>query len=450
VTSSAEAVSDAERWAVGSVFGLSIPGDTEALLAGGTHFLTEAFRTSGALSADNRVSGILGWKEVDRGGTGKKLLLTVSYDRPGPALPEELFVKFSRNFDNALWDSARHLMTSEVQFAVLSRSPDFPLPVPAMLFADIDLESHTGLLVTECIPYGRNGVEPLYLKCMDYDVPEQVDHYTAILRGLARLSGAHRSGRLSPEFDRVFPYRPTGTSTGYRPEVPEEKVVQRATRLFDFIERYPRLFADNVRTAAFREQFLSDIPDVLAAAGRIREVLHGNPDFIAFAHWNANIDNCWFQPGPDGSRQCGFLDWAHAGQLSVAQSITGAISGAEAHVWDEHLDELLTVFLEEYAACGGPLLSLDELRLHVLLVSAAGVSHSMGAPIAVAREVQDIAALESYRDRRLAERENARIQLHMTSRLLNLWQTRNLGDLIRSLEGPDRAVGPAAPRDVAG
>jgi hypothetical protein len=433
MTSSTDAVSNGERWAVGSVFGLLIPGDVEALLAGGTAFLTEAFRTSGALAADNRVSGIVGWKEVDRGGTGKKLLLTVSYERSGADLPEELFVKFSRNFDNALWDSARHLMASEVEFAVLSRSPDFPVPLPAMLFADIDLESHTGLLVTECIPYGRNGVEPLYFKCMDYDVPEPVDHYKAILRGLARLSGAHRGGRLSPEFDRAFPYGPTGTSTGYRVEIPEEKVVQRAMRLAEFIERYPQLFPDNVRGPEFREQFLSDIPDVVAAAGRIREVLHGNPDFIAFAHWNANIDNCWFQPDPDGTRQCGFLDWANAGQLSVAQSITGAISGAEAHVWDEHLDELLTVFVEEYAACGGPRLCLDELRLHVLLVSAAGLSHSMGAPIAVAREVEDVAALESYRDRRLAERENARIQLHMTSRLLNLWQTRNLGDLVRSL-----------------
>ena len=433
LTGNGQAASDSERWAPGEIFGLHVPADVEALLSDGTGFLTQAFRASGALSADNSVSRIVEWKEFEGGGTGKKLLLTVAYETPGPGLPEELFVKFSRNFDNELWDSGRHQMISEVAFAVLSRSPDFPVPVAAVLFADVDPVSHTGLIVSECITYGRDGVEPLYLKCMDYAMPDQVGHYKAILRGLARLSGAHRAGRLSPDFDRVFPYDPERASAAYEIHVPEAKIVQWATRLFQFIDRYPQLFPDNVRTPGFRDQFLEDIPDVIAAGARIRQVLHGNPDFIAFAHWNANIDNCWFQPGPDGVLQCGFLDWANAGQLSVARSITGAISGAEAFVWDEHLDELLTVFIEEYAAHGGPVLGLDELRLHILLIAAAGMPQSMGAPVAVVREVEDIGALESYRDSRLIEHENARIQLHMTSRMLNLWQTRKLGDLVRAL-----------------
>jgi hypothetical protein len=32
---------------------------------------------------------------------------------------------------------------------------------------------------------------------------------------------------------------------------------------------------------------------------------------------------------------------------------SGALSGAEPFIWNEHLDELLTVFIEEYAAQGG-------------------------------------------------------------------------------------------------
>jgi hypothetical protein len=357
----------------------------------------------------------------------------VAYDDPAPGLPEELFVKFSRNFDNELWDSGRHQMVSEVAFAVLSRSPDFPVPVPAMMFADVDPESHTGLIITECITYGRNGVEPIYVKCMDYVVPDQVGHYKAILRGLARLSGAHKAGRLSPDFDREFPYDAEPPTVARGGPVPEAKVVQWATRLFEFVDRYPQLFPDNVRTPELRDQLLADIPDVLAAGERISEVLRGNPDFIAFSHWNANIDNCWFQPGPDGALQAGFLDWANAGQLSVAQAISGAISGAEPFVWDEHLDELLAVFIDEYAASGGPLLDLDELRFHILLMAASGMANSMGAPIAVPREVEDIGALESYRDSRIAQRENARIQLHQATRMLNLWQTRKLGNVVRAL-----------------
>jgi hypothetical protein len=431
---------DIERWAPGEIFGLRVPADVEALLSRGTDFLTRAFRASGALAADNRVSRIVGWKEFHGGGTGRKMVLAVAYDAPGAGLPEELFVKFSRNFDNALWDSGRHQMISEVGFAVLSRSSEFPVPVPTLLFADVDPETHTGLIVTECITYGRNGVEPHYLKCMDYAVPDQLGHYKAILKGLARLSGAHRAGSLSPDFDTQFPYDPQGRPPVFGGEVPEDKIVQRATRLFEFIDRYPQLFPDNVRSEELRGQLLRDIPDVVAAGERIRQVLHANPDLIAFAHWNANIDNCWFRPGPDGLLEAGFLDWANAGQLSVAQSITGAISGAETFIWDDHLDELLTVFIEEYAARGGPELSLDELRLHVLLIAASGLAHSMGAPIAIAREVEDIGALESYRDRQLGEQENARIQLHMTTRLLNLWQTRELGDVVRALS-PRRPSG---------
>lgn len=431
-----------KRWVTGEIFGLEIPADAETLVSVGTDFLTQAFHASGALAADNRVSRIVEAQEFLGGGTGKKLLLTLAYESPESELPERLFIKFSRNFDNELWDRARLMMISEANFAVLSRSPDFPVAVPACLFADVEPESGTGLIVTECIPYGRNGVEALYLKCMDYTVPEPLEHYKAILQGLAKLSGAHRGGRLSPDFDKKFPYDRKRASAVFAIRTPEEKLIQRANRMFDFIERYPRLFPDNVRGPELREQFIRDIPDVVAAEGRIRAVLYGNPELIAFAHWNANIDNCWFWRDAAGTLQCGFMDWANAGQISVAQSVSGAISGAEPLIWNEHLDELLTVFIEEYAAHGGPRLSLDELRLHILLIVAvSGVAYSMGAPIAMERDIGDIDAVESYRDDCFRKHENARIQLHMMTKMLNVWQTRKLGDVVRKLAASTHAAG---------
>jgi len=423
-----------KRWVTGEIFGLEIPADAGSLLSGGTEFLTQAFRASGALTADNSVTRIVEAEEFFGGGTGKKLLLTVAYERPGPDLPERLFIKFSRNFDNELWDRARLVMVSEANFAVLSRSPDFPVAVAACLFADVEPASGTGLIITERINYGRDGVEPLYPKCMDYNVPDPVEHYKAILRGLARLSGAHRGGRLLPDFDRKFPYNRERSSAVFAIQTPEEKLVQRANRMFDFIRNYPKLFPENVRALDFREQFIRDIPDVVAAQSRIREILYGNPDYIAFAHWNANIDNCWFFPDAKGILQCGFMDWANAGQISVAQSVSGAISGAEPFIWNEHLDELLTEFIQEYAAQGGPRLNIDELRLHnLLIVVVSGVGYSMGAPIAIEREIADIGAIESYRDGCFSKHENARIQLHMMTKMLNVWQTRKLGDVVRGL-----------------
>ena len=359
-----------KRWVTGEIFGLEIPADAETLVAAGTDFLTKAFHASGALTANNRVSRIVEAKEFFGGGTGKKLLLTIAYESIEPNLPEQLFIKFSRNFDSELSDRARFMMISEANFAVLSRSPDFPVAVPACLFVDVESEAATGLIITECITYGRNGVEALYPKCMDYTVPEPVEHYKAILRGLAKLSGTHRGGRLSPDFDKKFPFDRERASAVFSMRAPEDKLIQRANRMFDFVQRYPKLFSESLRGLAFREQFIRDIPDVVAAEKRIREILYGDSEFIAFAHWNANIDNCWFWRDAEDVLQCGFIDWANAGQISVAQSISGAISGAEPFIWNEHLDELLTVFIEEYAAQGGPRLNLDELRLHVLLIVA--------------------------------------------------------------------------------
>jgi hypothetical protein len=431
---SEQAASVDKRWVAGEIFGLEIPADAETLLSGGTDFLTKAFHTSGALAANNRVSRIVEAQEFLGGGTGKKLLLTVAYELPEPDLPEQLFIKFSRNFAKELWDRARSMMISEANFAVLSRSPDFPVAVPACLFADVELESSTGLIITECITYGRNGVEALYPKCMDYTVPEPVEHYKAILKGLARLSGTHRGGRLSPDFDKKFAYNRKQASAVFAIRTPVEKLLQRANRMFDFVERYPKLFSQNVRAAGFREQFIHDIPDLVAAEGRIREVLYGNPAFIAFAHWNANIDNCWFWRDAEGILQCGFMDWANAAQISVAQSVSGAISGAEPFIWNEHLDELLTVFIQEYAAQGGPRLSLDEFRLHnLLIVAVSGAAYSMGAPVAIERDIEDIDTVESYQDACFRQHENARIQLHMMTKMLNVWQTRKLGDVIRKL-----------------
>jgi hypothetical protein len=432
LTKDAQGKPDTNRWVMGEYFGLQIPADMEALLSRGTDFLTEAFLRFEMMSPGNRVIDVVDAQEFAGGGTGKKFLLSMVYERAEPNLPEQLFVKFSRNFEDELSDRARFVSISEVNFAVLSRAPGFPVSVPATMFADIDSTSGTGLIVSECISYGRNGVEPHHLKCMDYNVPDQVGHYRAIMTGLATLAGASRSGRLPAALAERFPYDHAAALAARKIDLPEAKVVQRAGRLFDFIERYPRLFPSNVRTVTFRDEFLRDIPDVIAARAQLRALTHRNRDFVAFSHWNANIDNCWFTRGPEGNLQCGFLDWANAGPMSVAQSILGSISGAEPHIWDNHLDDLVTVFIDEFAVQGGPVLALDEVRRDILLMVATNFDWSMGAPIAVGRAFADPGVLESSQDPQLLDHENARIQLHMTTRMLNVWQTRQLGDLVRA------------------
>src|SRR3546814_8979527 len=82
-SSDLQAVADGKRWVTGEIFGLPIPADAEALRSSGCEFLTTAFRASGALADDNGVSRIVGAEEFNGGGTGKKMLLTVAYERSG-------------------------------------------------------------------------------------------------------------------------------------------------------------------------------------------------------------------------------------------------------------------------------------------------------------------------------------------------------------------------------
>ena len=422
-----------EAWVVGDNFGLSIPADPEALLEGGTEFLTYAFRASGQLAENNRVVSIVDSAEFFDGGSGKKLKMTVEYEKPDSALPTRLFVKFSRNFDNALWDSAKHMMLSEVNFALLSRSPDFPVKVPLLMCGDLESESETGLLITELIPYGEGNVEIPHPKCMDYLMEDSVEHYRAIFASLGRLSGAHRAGLLSPEFDELFGDAEEGAAQ-FRSQVSDEQTVQRAERMFDFIEHYPNLFPAHFQDDGLRKEFLSFMADGFAARDQIQEILQsGRPNFVAFAHWNGNIDNCWFERQPDGSLECGFIDWANCGTLPFTQVVSGALGCAEPQVWAENLDELLAIFILEFQAQGGGQLSLEELSLHVRLSLATNFGISMAAPVAVARDIEDIDAVSGPRDPIFRDLYTSRVMLHTMTNLIENWKNLDLGTLVRNL-----------------
>ena len=86
-------------------------------------------------------------------------------------LHTELFVKFSRDFDDPVRDRGRTQMESEVKFASSSLAPGFPIAVPRTLFADYHRATGTGILISQRIAFGANGIEPQYHKCLDYEMP---------------------------------------------------------------------------------------------------------------------------------------------------------------------------------------------------------------------------------------------------------------------------------------
>ncbi len=126
----------------GDTTGLRIPAHEGALRNAGAGFLTEAFRAFGSLGKDNSVARITRLTHCPGGSTGAKLLMSVEYAKPDPGLHTELFVKFSRDFTDALRDDpGRYEMAPEVPFAAISRLPGFPIAVPGACFADYHHES---------------------------------------------------------------------------------------------------------------------------------------------------------------------------------------------------------------------------------------------------------------------------------------------------------------------
>ncbi|NND66117.1 MAG: hypothetical protein HKN19_00900, partial [Halioglobus sp.] len=197
-----------DGWVAGDIQGIEIPAHAAALREGGARYLTRAFHAAGSLAVDNRVTAIRRAEAFDGGSTGSKLLLEVEYDRDCKSLHKQLFVKFSRDFNDAARDNARLQMRREVRFVLLSRALGFPIRVPACYCADWEESSGTGMLITEFIAYGASGIAPHYAKCRDYDLEDPVAHYRAIVRSLGRLAAYDRAGNLAPVTARDFAFEP--------------------------------------------------------------------------------------------------------------------------------------------------------------------------------------------------------------------------------------------------
>jgi hypothetical protein len=419
-------------WVRGEYLGLQIPAHAGALRDGGPEFLTEAFRASSALPDGATVRAITEVREFRGGSTGRKALLSVDYDSAD--LPTDLFVKFSRDLDDPARDRGRTQMEFEVRFALLSRISDFPVAVPRCLFADYHGASGTGLLITDRVAYGESGIEPHYDKCMDYLIPDPLDHYVALLGALGRLAGTHKSGRLPGELVERFPADMESLSVGERVPYSPDQLQRRVGRLADLAEAQPGLLPANICAPQFLSQLERDVPRIAELESAIWRHLAAEPDYIALCHWNANVDNAWFWRDSRDRLQCGLLDWGCVGQMNLAMAVWGAMCGAETEMWNRHLDELLGVLIDEFRSAGGPALDVATLRRFVMLYAAVmGTAWLLDVPSYLLRLLPDQVA--DRFDTRIAGDEQARsLQLMMTN-FLNLWQRNDFGALL------DEAVG---------
>lgn len=419
-----------DGWVRGDYLGLDMPAHADALRTGGAPFLTEAFRRSGALTAGDTVQSITDLREFRGGSTGRKAMLSVDYDGT-VRLPTDLFVKFSRDFGDAARDRGRTQMEFEVRFALLSRMPNFPIAVPRCLFADYHAPSSTGLLITERIPYGTNGIEPHYDKCMDYTMPDPLVHYEALLGALGRLAGAGKAGRLPQELVEQFPVDMERLSVGERAPHTADQLRRRVDRLAEFAVAHPSLLPDNIREPEFLARLRNEVARLPDREKDIWRHLAEDSDYVALCHWNANVDNAWFWRRPDGHLECGLLDWGCVGQMNLAMALWGAMCSAEPQMWDRHFDALLEHFLAEFRSAGGPALDAATVKRHLLLyVAVMGLAWLLDVPLYLLKLLPE--PVSDRFDARIADDEQARSRLVMMTNFLNLWAT---NDVAGALDG---------------
>ncbi len=422
-------------WIRGDALGLDIPAHADALRAGGTGFLTRAFRAAGTIAQDNGIAQITRFREISGGSTGRKLLLCVTYVKPSPELHTDLFVKFSRDFDDELRDAARIQMELEVRFALLSRSPGFPIAVPVCYFSDFHHESGTGILITQRIGFGEGGIERHYPKSLDYRMPDQIGHYRALIQALARLAGTHRGGRLPASVETLFPFDPGRLTVSKRAPYTPAQIAERVQQYAAFTRTYAQILPRNIRAETFLARLADEAPRFQAMETVARRILQSRPGMIALCHWNAHVDNAWFWRNESGELQCGLMDWGNVSQMNVSMAIWGCLSAAELSIWNDHLDELLTLFVAEFEDCGGPPLDRRELELHLTIyVAMMGLAWMLDAPRLILAHAPDLADAEDRLDPLIQGSERARSQLLIMTAFLNLWEKEDMSAMLDYME----------------
>ncbi|MCJ2180411.1 hypothetical protein [Novosphingobium album (ex Hu et al. 2023)] len=425
--------------APGDATGVIIPAHGDALREDGAAWLTAAFRRFGSLGEDNHVARIDRFERCPGGSTGAKFLLDVEYARSAPGLHTALFVKFSRDFADRRRDHpGRYEMASEAPFMALARQPGFPVAVAEPLFADYEQATGTGIVITERIAFGQTvdgrTIEQHRAKTLDFQtMDDPLPYYRATVTALARLAGAHRAGRLSPDIDACFPWNPT---TGSADAIRQGKAGLQAELAYarSFVERAPQHFPAPVRAPAFLDRLHSEAMMVLDRQQAVQAYLTGNPGMIALNHWNAHIDNAFFWREGAAVLRCGFIDWGRVGQITLGAALWGGLSAAHHAIWDDHLDDLLGLFVEEYRSGGGPTITAAELENHLMVhIAAMGVARVLAFPEIIAFRLPGIFEASGPRDPAVLAIEPARNCLHVLTVFLKLWEGRGLGERVARL-----------------
>ena len=343
--------------APGDHYGLDFPISLDMVREFGPEFLTNAFRSAGTILPDNAVTQIVSIQPLDVPGASENAILTVSYAKAEPGIENDLFIKFPPK-DVEFKYSLAHMAHGEVSMLHLGRERNLPVRVPFLYFGDYSSLTNNYILITERLRFGEGTIEPAYRKGFDHEVPDIEEHYRTLAKAMASLTAAHKTGLLGHDLESLFPFKGAARDYSFL-----EDPTPQIDRLIDFIGRIaPQLFITEASNPAFLKTFREDLLYGFAHKDDLLAYLHDKVDYTGMCHPNLNIDNAWFWRNAGGTLQAGLFDWAGAGQMSIAQAMSGMLM---MQIPEKHISIVADVhrtYIDEYHRLGGPRLDFDELH----------------------------------------------------------------------------------------
>jgi len=400
----------------GDKYGLEMPKTCEELWRLGPDWLTRAFHAAGTLGVGNAVTRIVSLEDVSvrrGGGAGPKCTFTVEYKELEETLHTELFMKVPWTIDDPVWGEMRirndglgvfgDTFGAEIN-AYAHLCPYLPFSTPKYYFGDVNRETTNACIITAAVPWPSD--EKAQAPAEEYD-PFEVfpsalkagDHflkvsphlcYLSMVRKQGVVAALHKRGSLGPHAMKVQ-WTPVAKFSA-SPAVVKSHIAP----VIEFIqETVPHWFPEETRTPAYAAHLQQQMEAIAPHVKDLVAYCDSNPHYSALQHRNANTDNAYFFKRPDGTIDCGLLDWGQCAEQPFAQAFMFCFTSAQGQMLAEHEETFLKAFLEEYSANGGrPTLDIAELRLQFHLF---WIAYCMGQAWAGAREWnQRKEALQAY------------------------------------------------------
>lgn len=438
----------AEQNQPGDYYRMNFPHSKDQIVEYGPEWMTRAFHRSGVLPRSNAVTAIKDAKEFVGGGAGLKCTFEVEYKEDAPYLHKKLFAKLphkpggsDRYYVSVMWDHDR----PEIVFNIFM-SDCVPFRVPKYYWGDICAGTTNFILITESIPWSPKGkkefvpgeIEPAYDKYKDWELPDGGPmYYLAACKALGKMAGAHKTGKLHPQTNDMFPMPDPVKEIPILPKKPDgwdtmtrKEMNAKSDQLINFVcKTAAAVMPPEIRDKEFLEEWKEDMLLCAMYGAEMVAFMMGaetpSPnDYVVLTHNNLQIDNAFFWRNEDNKVEIGLLDWGVLNCAPAMAAISGCISGASEDVLCEHKDAFIQAFCDSYEEHGGPKLDFERMKQMYWLSVIQWSSSVIGNVTQVLKhtKAKEWAEVTDWMDPKLVDRFQTRAHTTQFKETLVLWK----------------------------